>query len=166
LAAHHDPESVEIAEHVFLSAYGAADAEAATHFLRFKEFLSAIDRSGSHTTASHGLFFTWPTFFERFKNAADRDHSFPLLDYSNEAVESRLRLAEIAPYLSRSLIASAVDHSAEAVWRLLRELSTPPPQDDAVHIFLNFRDKDMFLLSQPLFTMGDLVTLNSEAVHV
>ena len=164
LAEKSDTEGIEIAEEAFLVAYGPIIADISEHLSLFKDLIAAIDRSASRDGATHILFFKRTPFLERFQDAVDRDRNFLLLDYSNEAVESRLRLAEIAPYLARSLFASASDHSAEAVWRFLRELSNSQPQADTIHIFLNLTETA--LLSHPLLKLGDLLPFGRETHHV
>ncbi len=166
LADQGDSESIAIVEEALLETYGPTIANCAEHLQCFKNFLSAIERSPSKDKATHSLFFKWPTFLERFKNSVDRDRDYPLLDISNDAVGNRLKLAEIAPNLSRSLFASAADHSAKSLWLLLREIVPVQPQADWVFIFLNLRDKDTALFPHALFTLGDHFPLEEEVAHV
>lgn len=158
-----DREGLEIAEQVFLAANNSASGDI---FAQFKSFLTAIDNGPRHSDATHILRFSRPLIVERFKEAVDHDPSFPLFDFANSEIESRFRLAEIDPYLGRSLVSSAIDHSAEAVWQFLLELFPGQRQQDSIHIFLNCKEWDSFGEPFPLFEVGDLIDITAETQNV
>lgn len=161
-----DRDSLEIAEQVFLAANSSAFVDIASHFAQFKSFLAAIDGKTSHEGATHIVRFSRSSIVEKFKDAVDHDPAFPLFDFANNKIESRFRLAEIDTYLARSLIASAIDHSAEAVWQFLSELSPGQPPQGSIHIFLNCKEWDGFGETFPLFKVGDLINITAEAKNV
>jgi len=161
-----DRTSLEIAEQVFLDANSSTFFEVADHLAQFKRFLAAIDRTRCHKDATHILHYRRSTIVEKFKDAVDDEPFFPLVDFTNGEIESRFRLSEIDPYLSRSLIASAIDHSAESFWQFLSDLPSAQFQGDSINVFFDVRSWDDFDARLPLFRVGELININSETSNV
>jgi hypothetical protein len=161
-----DREGVEIAEHVFLATNSAGVSDISGQFTQFKSFLAAIVPISQHKDATHILRFCRSMIVDKFRHAVDKDPSFPLFDFANSEIESRFRLSDIDPYLARSLIASAIDHSAEAVWQFALELSAGQFQQETIHMFLDCRNWDSFRAPFPLFEVGDLINISSEPANV
>jgi hypothetical protein len=157
-----DRENMEIAEQVFLAANNFPPIEVRSHFAQFKSFVAAIDGTSSRESATHIIRFTRPLIVRKFKDAVERDPAFPLFDFSNSEVEGRFHIGEVDGYLAQALIASAIDHSAEAIWQFLLELLPRQVGADELSILIDCRKWDEFGNPFPLLAVGDLINIDVE----
>lgn len=154
-----------IIEEVFLEAYQKPFADIRSHISKFRVFFSAIeDRVTPLTT--HILRIDRSKVSALYRNIVMSDPGFPLIDFSNEEIEGRFKLAEIDTFLLKPLIESALDHASESFWQFVTDMCPSHARGNIVQIPFNVSGSFFEGLDFPIFRLGDLIELNYEVSDV